>query len=597
MALDCKPTRLAGLKGFAFQRSQNGGQSKWLRSLKVFKSLVPNPKALVGGHPQRFSTLDHPVQSFLWSDYTAEPGTAYTFTIRPMYGTPGHLTTDPDDQISVTLMTEPEIQAGGHSIWFNRGAIASQAYAREFGNVKPTPQQLDNLNDRVTRWLSRGLAEACRDFIDQTPSGAQLRACLYEFTYAPILQAFKDALARGVDVGIAYHKTAVNDQAIEDNDLPEKKGSKRVLFPRTVPKIPHNKFIVRVVGGMPTAVWTGSTNITPSGFLGQSNVGHLIEHSETASVYLEYWRKFSRDPDRETARASSTRLSPHPKELPAASSLSLVFSPRYSARMLNWYANRITDATGSVMFTAAFGVNKKLLAPLAKDREFLRFILMEKRPNKELKSALKADRDLVVSYGAVLGETTVFKDGKLVKKKIENYSLEEWFREEELYRKEGNIFFIHTKFLLVDPLSNDPLVCSGSANFSDGSLLNNDENMLLVRGNTRVADIYMTEFDRLFRHFYFRDVANEIEQKGDDAKGAFLDESDGGPDHWTVSYFGPGRFKSRRREMFFATGTQIWTDNAAKRPADESAAGADQPAKKKATRTRAKGKARRKAPR
>jgi hypothetical protein len=28
--------------------------------------------------------------------------------------------------------------------------------------------------------------------------------------------------------------------------------------------------------------------------------------------------------------------------------------------------------------------------------------------------------------------------------------------------------------------------------------------MLLIRGNTRVADIYMTEFDRLFRHFYFQ---------------------------------------------------------------------------------------------
>ena len=29
--------------------------------------------------------------------------------------------------------------------------------------------------------------------------------------------------------------------------------------------------------------------------------------------------------------------------------------------------------------------------------------------------------------------------------------------------------------------------------------------MLLIRGDTRVADIYMTEFDRIFRHFYFRD--------------------------------------------------------------------------------------------
>ena len=69
---------------------------------------------------------------------------------------------------------------------------------------------------------------------------------------------------------------------------------------------------------------------------------------------------------------------------------------------------------------------------------------------------------------------------------------------------------MHTKYLLIDPLSKDPLICTGSANFSENSLTNNDENMILIRGSTRVADIYMTEFDRLFRHFYFRDVANEV---------------------------------------------------------------------------------------
>ena len=83
---------------------------------------------------------------------------------------------------------------------------------------------------------------------------------------------------------------------------------------------------------------------------------------------------------------------------------------------------------------------------------------------------------------------------------------------EELFRpkNDGFVFFIHTKFLLIDPLSDDPLVCSGSANFSPPSLMANDENMLLIRGDTRVADIYMTEFDRIFRHFYFRDIAAEL---------------------------------------------------------------------------------------
>ena len=67
--------------------------------------------------------------------------------------------------------------------------------------------------------------------------------------------------------------------------------------------------------------------------------------------------------------------------------------------------------------------------------------------------------------------------------------------DEELERQSGDgfVFFIHTKFLLVDPLSDDPLVCTGSANFSGASLKSNDENMILVRGDTRVADIYLKE--------------------------------------------------------------------------------------------------------
>jgi phosphatidylserine/phosphatidylglycerophosphate/cardiolipin synthase-like enzyme len=113
---------------------------------------------------------------------------------------------------------------------------------------------------------------------------------------------------------------------------------------------------------------------------------------------------------------------------------------------------------------------------------------------------------------------------------------------------------------LIDPLSDDPLVCSGSANFSAGSLLQNDENMLLVRGNTRIADIYVTEFDRIFRHFYFRDIANELAaaNTSDDAKAIFLDETDG----WTESYFKQGTLKNNRRIMFFEQPTSTWFENA-----------------------------------
>jgi phosphatidylserine/phosphatidylglycerophosphate/cardiolipin synthase-like enzyme len=47
-------------------------------------------------------------------------------------------------------------------------------------------------------------------------------------------------------------------------------------------------------------------------------------------------------------------------------------------------------------------------------------------------------------------------------------------------------------------------VVTGSANFSTASTNKNDENMLVIRGNTRVADIYLGEFMRIYNHLSFR---------------------------------------------------------------------------------------------
>src|SRR5919198_3850747 len=106
VALDCPEKRRRGLLGFAFQRERVGtGGPKWLRSQKVFKSIVPDPKHEMDPDDpkkaRRFYTNEFPVQSFLWGDYAAQPGTKYRLRIQPMYGRPGHLETDPRDEISI----------------------------------------------------------------------------------------------------------------------------------------------------------------------------------------------------------------------------------------------------------------------------------------------------------------------------------------------------------------------------------------------------------------------------------------------------------------------------------------------------------------
>jgi hypothetical protein len=201
IALDCDDSARKGLLGFAFRRQRVGTdpEPKWLRSLKVFESVVPKPDPDKGD----YRTNEFPIQSFLWSDFTAEPGTTYQFEIFPAFGKPGELKLG--DSLKLKVTTEDE-NDGQHGIWFNRGAIASQAYARQFQNHKPTDKEMNNPKDKHTKWLSRGLLEACLEYINTTKRSEALRACLYEFTYAPVIEAFKKKADEGFDVKLIVHQ-------------------------------------------------------------------------------------------------------------------------------------------------------------------------------------------------------------------------------------------------------------------------------------------------------------------------------------------------------------------------------------------------------
>jgi phosphatidylserine/phosphatidylglycerophosphate/cardiolipin synthase-like enzyme len=574
MMLNYEEGRRKGLMGFAFQREtvgKGGGGPQWSRSQKVFKSVVPDPKnehdPKDTSKPKPFYTNDFPVQSFVWGDYSASPATTYRLRILPMYGKPGALKSDPKDEINLEIETEKEWEPGEkHGVWFNRGAIASQAFAERFGNK--APENIDDPKDPEVAWLSRGLLEACLNYINETSSDDALRVAAYEFTYPPILNALKAKLDAGIDVQIVYHDTSdgdgANETAMEAAGLPI--NDQKTTYRRSKTKIPHNKYIVRLKGGKdPVEVWTGSTNFTSSGFLGQTNVGHRVADPKTAEQYLAFWEIVKTDPELADARAAVAELTPDPIEVIAEKSIARLFSPRAGTKMLDWYGRRMLNAANSVWFTAAFGVTAKLVTPLAQARDQMRFVLMEKPATDANRTALTKDRShVILSYGTPLGELYAMKNGKpTARRPIKQFELDKWYFKEELYRpkNDGFVFFLHTKFLLVDPLSDDPLVCSGSANFSPGSLTANDENMLLIRGDTRVADIYMTEFDRVFRHFYFRDIANELAgaKNSDDAKAAFLDETDA----WTDDYFTSGHTKNNRRLMFFDVPKATWFENAA----------------------------------
>ena len=388
------------------------------------------------------------------------------------------------------------------------------------------------LLDPETKWLSRGLAEACLKYINDASRGEGLRVCAYEFTYLPILKALNCAHDRGVDVEIVYHDTKPRQRRetamlIAEANLPE-----AIVHRRTRTAIPHNKFIVKLVGGKPQKVWTGSTNFTDSGFYGQTNVGHVTADPATVQTYLAYWTELKEDPVHSAALANAIKLTPDPPNVIPKSSVVPFFSPRIANNMLDWYGQRIGDASSLAMMTIPFNVADTILKALSKIASAMRLVILEDPPTKAVTDAEDRNRGkLAFSNGAILGKSFIkykssFGGAKVTP--IPNSDLDQWFIDEELDRptNKGHVFFVHAKVLIVDPLSDDPLVCSGSANFSANSLTANDENMLLIRGDTRVADIYMTELDRIFRHFRARDIINQEAEKGEREEWLLLDPTD-----------------------------------------------------------------------
>ena len=93
--------------------------------------------------------------------------------------------------------------------------------------------------------------------------------------------------------------------------------------------------------------------------------------------------------------------------------------------------------------------------------------------------------------------------------------------------------------------ASDPVVVTGSANFSPASQSANDENMLVIRGSERVADIYFGEFMRIFDHLYSRYIVAKLEAdgRGDPDAGYLKDKAD----DWVPGDFRPGRKDLRRR--------------------------------------------------
>ena len=514
--------------GFAIEREDHTeNEHYWLSGMKTFQATDPGLGA--GG---QVSSRQHPFQSFQWSDYSAKPAHDYTYRVVALYGTPKQLTEGAS--VSIPITTEAEL-GETHSVFFNRGAVASQEYARRFHNETPDK---NHPGSPAYLWLARGLLEAFVAFTKRANGKSYaLHGAVYEFQWPEALKALKDARKTGAAVKIVYDAIpgtgpkAANQKAIKSLKMTA------LCKPRTTGKIMHNKFMVLLKNNRPIAVWTGSTNLTENGIFGHLNCGHIIEDSDVAAAYHDYWTEIAGDPDAKSERTWMATENPAPPD-PWTEDLVHVFSPRQGTDVLQWYAKIAQEARGALFMTFAFGMHKFFQDVYELNDHVLRVALMEKEGNGAGLAQGKIDIARIRKRANVI---------IAVGNNIHINSFDRWLAERSKLTKEANVKYVHTKFMLADPLGPSPVVVTGSANFSKASTDTNEENMMVIRGSTRVADIYLGEFMRSYSHYAFREAVAIAQRNGDTT---FTPEFLVPKDSWQDDYFKKDSSRWLRRRYF-----------------------------------------------
>jgi phosphatidylserine/phosphatidylglycerophosphate/cardiolipin synthase-like enzyme len=84
---------------------------------------------------------------------------------------------------------------------------------------------------------------------------------------------------------------------------------------------------------------------------------------------------------------------------------------------------------------------------------------------------------------------------------------------------------VHSKVLVIDPFSNNPIVVTGSHNFSASASKKNDENFLIIRGHKALAAAYAAHVMAVYSHYRFRSYVRQciVEHK---KPFSYLDDSD-----------------------------------------------------------------------
>ena len=566
-----------GCMGFALYRIDAHGVETPLPSHAVFKG-----ETIQDGQ----TTVDFPIQKFYWKDPYArlagEHSGSFNFRYKivPLEGKPGALTVMKSlpvlttNEVAVTAQCSPSLAAT-----FNRGLISTQHVAKalhENLNLAHFKDLIGTTGNALRSDLSGQAIPALLGFLKRAEQQGHIYAALYELTDLELTAALV-GLGKKLELILADIRTTPSKAGKAQGAAPSEENkaawdslsaSANTALYRLPPSghIVHNKFLIHAdAKGRPQSVLTGSTNWTATGLCAQTNNILVIDDPAVAARYLEYWQALKAD---EQAHAGGAAFQgPGLRSFNVTGkSFTLDRAPTTdgaapSSDLTSYFSPNTPKQRGSKKAGEAQPVDMKDLAArmLAAKQAvlFLAFIPGTPSVTDFAAAAQRANKDLFVRgcvtspdaagefYYALRGTSPPKAQRALEgRKKPAKSAVKEDPRviaAEALDQADAPAGWVaellkagfaitHDKIVVIDPFADDCVVITGSHNLGFQASYNNDENLVIIEGERKLAMAYATHVLDVYDHFAWRWALKQ----GKSSNDAYLKPT---PREWLDWYF------------------------------------------------------------
>jgi PLD-like domain len=568
---DGKP--IPGCRGFTIRRIVQGSPDTYLHGFVGFS----DDDKLDLNAPWK-----HPVQRFMWWDYGVKPGQVVQYSVIPVTGTKDNLQRDdnaaspPTEPITISSQASPNIGA-----FFNKGIVSAQWVSRALAALGPKPNIAkvigtpgNPLRDALSGLLRPELLQLLKDVKD---NNGHVYAALYELNDPELLAGLK-ALGKNCHLILANGAFSKKNNNDENSAVRAELEDVVDLHNRLVPQghFAHNKFLVVCDSSKPPKplkVLSGSTNWTMTGLCTQANNGIVVNDAKLAQYFLDEWNLLEKAGDKYPKSLAETN-----GEAGAAGkntfevdgvSITQWFAPTDKEEDLDYARKLINGAKEGILFLF---FNPGVFVPEGQPEEkwtLLQNILFrhhegtqnydpglymrgvvnqeiagltttsESAPDDETPEEAQPSRPtphtaLDPSAGTPV---TLFSGGteppqrlgyeSMVPKNIKD-TFHDWSTEIL-----GQGVHIHSKVIVLDPFGEHPVVMTGSHNLGLKASSKNDDNLMIIEGNGRLAAAYAASIIAIYQTYRWNSYVEQHRQDPKVWHGLVDNET------WQQSYLDP----------------------------------------------------------